>query len=56
MRKCRDLENDENSKLRDLTYVHPTTDPHLTQKMSATVCNPVIIILSSLTPTVTFAL
>lgn len=39
-----------------LTYFHPTFDPHPTQKMSATVCSPVIIILSSLSPTVTFTL
>lgn len=40
----------------NLTYFHPTIDPHPTQKMSATVCNPVIIILSSLSPEVTFTL
>lgn len=40
----------------NLTYFHPTIDPHPTQKMSATVCIPVIIFLSSFTPTETFTL
>ena len=40
----------------NLTYVHPTIDPQPTQKMSATVCSPVIIILSSFSPRVMFTL
>jgi hypothetical protein len=39
-----------------LTYVQPTCDPQPTQKMSATVCIPVIICLSSDSPIETFAL
>lgn len=39
-----------------LTYFHPTIDPHPMQNMSLTVCIPVIIIRSSLSPTVTFTL
>ena len=40
----------------NLTYFQPTIDPHPTQKMSATTCSPVIILLSSFSPTNTFAL
>lgn len=40
----------------NLTYFHPTIDPQPTQKMSATVCNPVIINLSSFTPKETLTL
>ncbi|KAL3834849.1 hypothetical protein ACJIZ3_009585 [Penstemon smallii] len=39
-----------------LTYFHPTLEPQRVQNISATVCSPVIIILSSFSPTVTFAL
>lgn len=39
-----------------LTYFHPTTEPHRTQKISATTWDPVIIILSSVSPRVTFTL
>lgn len=39
-----------------LTYFHPTIDPHPTQKISATVCIPVIINLSSILPEETFTL
>ena len=39
-----------------LTYFHPTFDPQQTQKMSATVCIPVIIVLFSISPEVTFTL
>lgn len=40
----------------NLTYFHPTMEPHPTQNMSTTVCIPVIIIRSSFSPTVTFTL
>jgi len=40
----------------NLTYFQPTIDPQPTQKMSATVCNPVIIGLSSVSPRETFTL
>ena len=40
----------------NLTYFQPTIDPQPTQKMSATVCNPVIIGLSSISPIETFTL
>jgi len=39
-----------------VSYFHPKIDPHPTQKMSQTACIPVIIILSSISPTVTFTL
>lgn len=42
--------------LHNLTYCQPTIDPQPTQKMSATVCNPVIICLSSISPIETFTL
>ena len=41
---------------RNLTYFQPTINPQPTQKMSATVCNPLVIILSSFSPTETFTL
>lgn len=41
---------------QDLTYLHPTSEPHRTQNVSTTVCTPVIIILSSFSPVVTFTL
>lgn len=39
-----------------LTYFQPTIDPQRTQYMSATVCIPVVIILSSFSPNDTFTL
>lgn len=40
----------------DLTYFQPIIEPQPTQNMSTTVCNPVIIIRSSCSPTVTLTL
>lgn len=40
----------------NLTYLQPTIDPQPTQKMSATVCNPVIMCRSSVSPGETFTL
>jgi hypothetical protein len=39
-----------------VTYFHPRMDPQVTQKMSQTVCRPVVIIRSSFSPTFTFTL
>lgn len=44
------------ARVWELTYFHPMIRPHLTQKMSRTVCNPVAIRRSSGSPSRTLTL
>jgi hypothetical protein len=54
--RCQSIHTRLQITFTNLTYFHPTMDPQPTQKISETVCIPVIIMRSSFTPGVTLTL